>query len=103
MKKNDYIILGIHDAHDASAAIMVGGKIIAAVQEERFSRLKGESGYQLCREQAEAAQTAKRTIHVSSGRSHVMAAVYFGMHPASLLRSLLPAHAPRTLLLSLKS
>ena len=45
MKKNDYIILGIHDAHDASAAIMVGGKIIAAVQEERFSRLKGDYGY----------------------------------------------------------
>ncbi len=45
MKKNDYIILGIHDAHDASAAIMVGGKIMAAAQEERFSRLKGDYGY----------------------------------------------------------
>jgi carbamoyltransferase len=39
------VILGIHDGHDASAALMVDGKIIAANQEERFSKLKGDYGY----------------------------------------------------------
>ncbi|KKN08870.1 hypothetical protein LCGC14_1052390 [marine sediment metagenome] len=38
-------ILGIGDAHDASVALMVDGEIIAAVQEERFSLLKGDYGY----------------------------------------------------------
>lgn len=38
-------ILGIHDGHDASAALMKDGQIIAAAQEERFSDLKGDYGY----------------------------------------------------------
>lgn len=38
-------ILGIHDGHDASAALMKDGVIIAAVQEERFTGLKGDYGY----------------------------------------------------------
>ncbi len=38
-------ILGIHDGHDASAAVMVDGVIVAAAQEERFSRLKVDCGY----------------------------------------------------------
>ena len=38
------IILGIHDGHDASAALMVDGKIVAANQQERFSKLKGDYG-----------------------------------------------------------
>ena len=45
MSKSDKIILGIHDAYDASAAIMVNGEIIATAQEERYSRLKGDYGY----------------------------------------------------------
>jgi len=39
------IILGIQEAHDASAALMVDGEIVAAAQEERFSGLKGDYGY----------------------------------------------------------
>ena len=39
------IILGIHDGHDASAALMRDGAIIAAAQEERFTDLKGDYGY----------------------------------------------------------
>jgi len=39
------IVLGVHDGHNCSAAIMKDGKIIAAVQEERFTRLKNESGF----------------------------------------------------------
>ena len=38
-------ILGIHDGHDASAALMRDGKIIVAAQEERFTGLKGDYGY----------------------------------------------------------
>ena len=38
------IILGIHDGHDASASLMIDGKIISANQEERFSKLKGDYG-----------------------------------------------------------
>lgn len=39
------IILGIQEAHDASACLMVDGRIVACVQEERFSRQKGDYGY----------------------------------------------------------
>jgi carbamoyltransferase len=39
------IILGIQEAHDASAALMVDGEIVAAAQEERFTGLKGDYGY----------------------------------------------------------
>lgn len=39
------IVLGIHDGHGASAALMKDGEIIAAVEEERFSKLKMDCGY----------------------------------------------------------
>ena len=38
-------ILGIQEAHDASAALMIDGSIVAAAQEERFSGLKGDYGF----------------------------------------------------------
>ena len=38
-------IIGIHDGHDCSVALMVNGKIVYAAQEERFSRLKGDYGF----------------------------------------------------------
>ncbi len=34
------IVLGVHKGHDSSAAIVIDGKVIADVQEERFSRVK---------------------------------------------------------------
>lgn len=39
------VILGIQEAHDASAALMIDGEIVAAAQEERFTGLKGDYGY----------------------------------------------------------
>ena len=39
------IIIGIHDGHGASAALIVNGRILSAVEEERFVREKGCSGY----------------------------------------------------------
>lgn len=38
-------ILGINDGHQSSAALMVDGKIVAALAEERFTRRKNEHGY----------------------------------------------------------
>lgn len=40
-----YVVLGLVDAHDASAALMIDGEVVAAAQEERFSGLKGDYGY----------------------------------------------------------
>jgi carbamoyltransferase len=39
------IILGINNMHDASAAIVVDGKVIAAAEEERFIRVKHTKGF----------------------------------------------------------
>ncbi len=39
------VILGIQEAHDASAALMIDGTVVAAAQEERFSGLKGDYGF----------------------------------------------------------
>ncbi|MGC8587328.1 MAG: carbamoyltransferase C-terminal domain-containing protein [Candidatus Micrarchaeia archaeon] len=38
-------ILGIHDAHDAGAAVVSGGSVIGAVNEERFTKLKNDVGF----------------------------------------------------------
>jgi carbamoyltransferase len=38
-------ILGVHIGHDASAALLKDGKIIADVQEERFTRVKHYAGF----------------------------------------------------------
>ena len=39
------IILGIHDGHNASAAIIKKGKLICSIAEERLSRQKNHYGY----------------------------------------------------------
>lgn len=64
-------ILGIHDGHDASAALMKDGEIIAAAQEERFSDLKGDYGYpkyaiEFCLENAGITAESLDTIALSS-------------------------------------
>ena len=38
-------VLGLWDGHDAGAALVVGGRLVAAVNEERFSRRKLEVGF----------------------------------------------------------
>jgi carbamoyltransferase len=37
-------VLGIHIGHDSSAALVVGGKVVADVAEERFTRIKHYAG-----------------------------------------------------------
>jgi len=39
------IILGINESHGASACLSIEGKIVSAVMEERFTRLKNDEGY----------------------------------------------------------
>ena len=38
------IILGINNMHDASVALVVDGKVVAAAEEERFIRVKHTKG-----------------------------------------------------------
>lgn len=45
MPERDITVLGIHDGHNSSAALLKDGRIIAAVSEERLSRLKNDPGY----------------------------------------------------------
>ena len=42
--KQDIIILGIHDGHNAGAALLKNGSIVAAIQEERLNNEKNYSG-----------------------------------------------------------
>src|SRR5918993_493457 len=44
MVKRDIIVLGINDGHDAGAALIKNGEIIAAVQEERLNNIKHFGG-----------------------------------------------------------
>jgi carbamoyltransferase len=37
-------ILGVHDGHNAAAALLKRGRVVAAVQEERLTRLKNQGG-----------------------------------------------------------
>ena len=39
------IILGISDSHEAHACLLKDGRLLAAVAEERLSRLKTDCGY----------------------------------------------------------
>ena len=38
-------IIGIHDGHDSSLALLVDGELKVAVQEERFTNRKNECGF----------------------------------------------------------
>jgi len=38
-------IVGIHDGHTAAAALSINGRVVAAVQEERFTRIKNWAGF----------------------------------------------------------
>jgi carbamoyltransferase len=39
------IIIGIYDGHNASASLSIDGEIVCAVQEERFTKRKNETGF----------------------------------------------------------
>ncbi len=39
------ILLGVHPGHDATATLLVGGRVVASVAEERLSRVKNHTGF----------------------------------------------------------
>ena len=45
--KKGVIILGIHDGHNAGAALTKNGKVLAAINEERLNNIKNYSGVPL--------------------------------------------------------
>ncbi len=47
MSPSDLVILGINDSHDASACILEGGHLSAAISEERIQRVKSAGGFPL--------------------------------------------------------
>jgi len=42
--KKDVIVLGIHDGHNAGAALVKNGRVMAAISEERLNNIKNYSG-----------------------------------------------------------
>ncbi|MCL0090490.1 hypothetical protein M1O13_00590 [Dehalococcoidia bacterium] len=42
--KNDVVVLGIHDGHNAGAALVKNGSVVAAISEERLNNIKNYSG-----------------------------------------------------------
>jgi carbamoyltransferase len=44
MAKRDVLVLGVNDGHDAGAALIKNGKVVAAVQEERLNNIKHFTG-----------------------------------------------------------
>lgn len=44
MEKYKVIVLGVHDGHNAGAAIVADGKVLAAINEERLTNIKNYSG-----------------------------------------------------------
>src|SRR5919199_5745481 len=44
MAKGNIIVLGINDGHDAGAALIRNGQVVAAVQEERLNNIKHFTG-----------------------------------------------------------
>lgn len=74
------IILGIHDGHDATAALLSGGEVIAAVQEGRITRKKNEAGYprRAIEEVLRIAQMERTDIdHVALASRFMHAAEFF--------------------------
>ena len=39
------IVVGIHDGHNASVAVLDSGRIVAAIEEERLTRVKNQGGF----------------------------------------------------------
>jgi len=42
--KKDVIVLGVHDGHNAGAALIKNGLVLAAINEERINNIKNYSG-----------------------------------------------------------
>ncbi len=76
--------------HDSAAALVVDGKIAAAAQQERFSRIKGDAAF--------PTQAAEFCLHAAGVSSSDLDAIVFYESPALKLQRVLESfagHAPR--------
>ncbi|HLA45161.1 MAG TPA: carbamoyltransferase N-terminal domain-containing protein, partial [Aggregatilineales bacterium] len=81
-------ILGIHDGHNATAALVVNGKVVAAVQEERLRQIKNWSGF--------PTQAVESVLHLGGLRPEdVDILTYNGNHIAPAFSREEDLHAPR--------
>ncbi len=97
LKEDPLIILGINAYHaDSSAAILVNGKLIAAIEEERFTRTKHWAGFpsnaiSFCLK--EAGITFDQVDHIAIGRDPkaklLNKLLFLAKHPGGSLKAIL--------------
>ena len=72
------IILGINSYHaDSSACLMIGGKLIAAIEEERLNRIKHYAGFPL--------NAVKECLKISDLKEDDITDIAFNTKPLSNL------------------
>ena len=76
MPERNITVLGIHDGHNASACLLRNGEIIAAISEERLSRVKNDAGYP-----KRAVDSVLETSRCSSDEIDIVALSTKFMHP----------------------
>lgn len=101
-------ILGVHSGHNASACVFVAGKLVAAIQEERLTRIKNHTGFPTeaiqCLLQevgltiAEFAQVAYTDVYRIVPEVYLdrqAAQAHFSREPSTLSMKLVPGMAER--------
>lgn len=76
------LILGVHDGHNATAALLKDGEIIAAISEERLSRIKNDAGYP-----KRAVEKVLEISNLSAGDIDYVALATNFLHPREFYRS----------------
>ena len=72
------IILGVNSNHaDSSACIIVNGKLVAALEEERINRIKHFSGFPI--------ESIKNCIKIAGIKDHEITDIAFNTRPHSNL------------------
>src|SRR5690348_12902863 len=85
-------VLGLWDGHDAGAALVQDGVVVAAVSEERFTRVKGQAGFP-----SQAIDAVLRLGAATPADVDVVAvAGIFGRFPARAFDGHYAAIAPQT-------
>ncbi|HNS72821.1 MAG TPA: carbamoyltransferase N-terminal domain-containing protein, partial [bacterium] len=76
-------ILGIYDDHNAGSAVVEDGKILAAVEEERLSRIKLHNG----NEDGEPILSLEMVLKMTNSRPENIDKVAIGIMPAAEMQS----------------
>jgi len=76
--KKDIYILGINESHGASASLIKNGEIVASASEERFTKVKNQTGY--------PEKSIKFCLNFAGIRGKDLSSVNFGyIHPLQLM------------------